>query len=92
MAVNEGRGGAVTAVHPEEAIEAIRAGAETALQRAADCMVPMPDHFEAVIRFRRHEDAYAGHFYPGAALGDEKNVCFASEDWFEILRFFHFVL
>ena len=92
VAVNEGRGGAVTAVHPEEAVEAIRAGAETALQRAADCMVPMPDHFEAVIRFRRHEDAYAGHFYPGASLGDEKNVCFASEDWFEILRFFHFVL
>ena len=28
----------------------------------------------------------------GAVLEDEKNVRFTSGDWFEVLRFFHFVL
>lgn len=92
VAVNEGRGGGVTAIHPELAIERICAGAEQAARRAAQCQVPMPERFETAIRFRRHQDAYARHFYPGARLEDEKNVCFSSGDWYEVLRFFHFVL
>ena len=92
VAVNEGRGGAVVSMHPAAAVEAIRAGVERAVSGGRGCIVPMPDYFEAVVRFRSHQDAYAKHFYPGAALEDEKNVCFASDDWFEILRFFHFVL
>lgn len=92
VAVNEGRGGGVTAIHPELALERIRVGAARAVGWAASCQVPLPERFDAVIRFRRHQDAYARHFYPGARLEDEKNVCFTSDDWYEILRFFHFVL
>ena len=44
------------------------------------------------IRFREHQTAYSKSFYPGARLEDEKNVVFASGDWYEMLRFAHFVL
>ena len=92
LAVNEGRGGSVIAMHPAEAVDRIRCGAEEAVRRASKCTVPMPDRFDVTVRFRKHRDAYSGHFYPGAVLEDEKNVRFTSGDWFEVLRFFHFVL
>lgn len=92
VAVHEGRGGGVTAMHPEAAAEAIRAGTEAAVRRAAHCAVPMPASFDVAVRYRRQQDAYERQFYPGARLEDEKNVRFAAEDWFEVLRFLHFVL
>ena len=74
------------------AVKAIRDGVKKAVKGAHKCAVPMPEHFEAVIRFREHKRAYSKHFYPGATLEDEKNVLFSSDDWYEMLRFFHFVL
>ena len=37
-------------------------------------------------------EAGGRNVYPGAVLEGEKNVCFSSDDWYEMLRFFHFVL
>ena len=90
--VNEGVGGGVFSLHPNEAVERIRAAAEQAVRRAADCQVPLPAYFETVVRFKEHTTAYSKSFYPGAALEDGKSVCFESDDWFEVLRFYHFVL
>lgn len=90
--VNEGLGGAVISMHPAAAVKAIREGTEQAVRNAQNCSVPMPDHFDMVIRFREHHRAFSKSFYPGARLEDEKNVCFSSDNWFEILRFAHFVL
>ena len=90
--VNEGMGGAVVSIHPAAAVRQIRQAAEQAVKNANNCAVPMPDHFDMVIRFREHQTAYSKSFYPGARLEDEKNVCFSAGDWFEMLRFTHFVL
>ena len=90
--VNRGVGGRVVSLHPAVAVERIRAGAEEAVKKADRCRVHMPDHFESVIRFREHKLAYSKSFYPGARLEDGKNVCFDSDDWYEMLRYFHFVL
>ncbi|NCE65899.1 peptidase [Pseudoflavonifractor sp. 524-17] len=90
--VHEGRGGAVVSMHPDKAIKAIRAGARRAARNGKRCPVPMPEQFDAVVRFREHQAAYARQFYPGASLEDGKNVCFSTDDWYEMLRFFHFVL
>lgn len=90
--VNEGFGGGVVSIHPNAAVRRIREGAQRAVERAHKCAVPMPDHFDMTIRFRKHQRAYDRSFYPGARLEDEKNVRFASDDWFEMLRFCHFVL
>lgn len=90
--VNEGLGGAVISMHPAAAVKAIREGAEQAVRSAKNCAVRMPDRFDMTVRCREHQRAYSKSFYPGARLEDEKNVCFSSDDWFEMLRFAHFVL
>lgn len=59
---------------------------------AAECIVPMPDHFHMEIDFIKHHVAYSKSFYPGAVLKEDKIVCFDSNDWYEVLRFCHFVL
>ncbi len=92
VAVNEGRGAAVVSIHPDAAVKAIKDGAKKAVKNAKACTVPMPDRFDMTVRFKEHAKAYSKSFYPGAALEDEKNVCFSSDDWFEMLRFCHFVL
>ena len=90
--VNEGRGGSVTSLHPDEAVERIEAAAKEAVAKAAQCVVPMPEHFHMEIDFVKHHVAYSKSFYPGATLKDDKFVCFDSDDWYEVLRFCHFVL
>lgn len=92
VAVNEGVGGAVVSMHPEAALKAIKEGARKAVKSARNCQVPLPERFETVVRFAKHAMAYSKSFYPGAYLEDGKNVCFAHEDWYEMLRFYHFVL
>lgn len=91
VAVNEGIGGATVSMHPKAAVKAIREASENAVKNAKNCAVPMPDRFDVVIRFREHQKAYSRSFYPGARLEDEKNVCFSAGDWFDVLRFAHFV-
>lgn len=90
--VNVGRGGGVTSLHPDEAVERIERAAREAVQHAAECIVPMPEYFHMEIDFVKHHVAYSKHFYPGAYLKDNKVVCFDTNDWYEILRFCHFVL
>ena len=90
--VNRGVGGGVISIHPDVAVERIRAGAKEAVHRAAKCKVPMPERFDSEIRFREHRTAYSKSFYPGARLEDGKSVCFSTDDWYEMLRFYHFVL
>lgn len=92
VAVNTGRGGGVTSIHPGEAVERIEAAASQAVRNAPLCRVPMPGHFHMEIDFFKHHVAYSKSFYPGAVLKDDKFVCFDSDNWFEILRFCHFVL
>ena len=68
------------------------AAAAKAVQNAAQCRVPMPEHFHIEVDFIKHHVAYSRSFYPGASLKDGKFVCFDSDDWYEVLRFCHFVL
>ena len=90
--VNVGCGGGVTSLHPDEAVERIEAAAKEAVVHAAECVVPMPESFHMEIEFVKHHMAYSKHFYPGAYLKEDKTVCFDSTDWYEMLRFCHFVL
>ncbi len=90
--VNTGRGGGTTSLHPDEAVERIEAAAREAIAKAPQCQVPMPEHFHMEIEFVKHHMAYSKHFYPGATLKEDKFVCFDTDDWYEILRFCHFVL
>lgn len=92
VAVHRTRGGGVFALHPADAEKQIQASAEAALGRREDCRLQLPERFDVSVRFRRQQVAYAKQFYPNARLTDSKTVSFSSDDWYEVLRFFHFVL
>ena len=47
---------------------------------------------DAATKAAQVEVAYARSFYPGASLKDDKTVCYEAGDWYEMLRFCHFVL
>lgn len=90
--VSQGRGNGSTSIHPDEAVERIEAAAAQAVKNAENCHVPMPEHFHMEIDFVSHAAAYSKHFYPGAVLKEDRTVCFDHDDWYEMLRFCHFVL
>lgn len=92
VAVNEGRGNSAVSMHPAVAVREIRAQAKESLKRAAQCRLTLPEQFDTVVYFREHWKAYSKSFYPGAVLEEDKNVRFRSGDWYEVLRFYHFVL
>lgn len=88
-----GVGASSTSIHPGTAVNEIRAGMERALSGDVKrCLVEMPAHFEVVVRYRAHPMAYRFGFYPGAQQVDEKSIMFAHRDYYEVLRFFNFVL
>ena len=92
VAVNQGVGGSVTSMHPAVAVREIQAKAEASLANREACRITLPEQFDTVIRFREHKLAYSKSFYPGATLEEDKSVRFVSNDWYEVLRFYHFVL
>ena len=90
--VNVGRGAGVTSLHPQEAVERIETAAKEAIAKAPLCRVPMPEYFRIEVDFFKHHMAYFKSFYPEAELKEDKIVCFEHHDWYEVLRFCHFVL
>ena len=69
-----------------------RAGARGAGVGAAAGGGPTPAYFATPIRYGEQKDAYRRSFYPGAALEDDKTISFGTDNWYEMLRFYHFVL
>jgi D-amino peptidase len=87
VAVKEGRGASTLSRHPDDAVEAVRAGAEAAVggNLSSGGMTPgCPTQLEVV--FQDHAAAFARSHYPGAELVDAHTVAFAHDDYFEILR------
>ena len=69
-------------------------GMKTALAREdlSDCILPLPAHFELVVEYKDWNTAHSYSFYPGAVSVDAKTVKFASDDYYEVMRFMHFCL
>ena len=91
--VNEGVGNGAISIHPEKALRLIREGAEKAMALdPKQCLYPMPEHFVAEINYRQHFRARSAGWYPGAKQVDERTVRYESDDWMDVLKFFHFCL
>lgn len=91
--VSEGVGAASLSLQPRAAQKAIREGIARALKGdISRCLPVLPEHFTARIRFHRHPLAYRGSFYPGAKADGMNAVAFESDDYYEVLKFFMFVL
>jgi D-amino peptidase len=92
-ATNIGKGAAVTSLHPADAAGLIRDGVRAAVEKGGkDCVIELPEHFETTIKYQDHRKAYKFSFYQGVKLIDEKTLRFESDDYMDVLRFYHFVL
>jgi D-amino peptidase len=83
----------MTSIHPVLAVERMKEGVKTALSGSwKTCRISMPAHFDVKIKYVSHIKAVSNSLYPGTKLLDEKTVAYASNDYMDIMRFFHFVL
>ena len=91
--VNEGTGKGAVSIHPNVAVRRIREAAQRAMTLdGSKCMFPLPEHFVVEICFRDHAAAYSNSFYPGCVQTDARTVRFEADNYWEVLRFFHFCL
>lgn len=92
VAVSKGKGGSSSSIHPEVAIERIEAAAYSALQSTQREIPVLPSAFEVEIQYQEQNRARNAALYPGAEKVDPYTVLFRGKEYFEVLRFFNFVL
>ena len=91
--VCRGVGNGSVSMNPNKAIALIREKAEEAMKLdPARCMFPTADHYTVEVDYRDHFKARSAGFYPGAARLNSRTVRFESDNWMDVLTFFHFCL
>jgi D-amino peptidase len=58
----------------------------------AKCSLPLPEQFTVEITYKDHPMALRASYFPGAVLAQPHTVRYESDDYFEVLRLFAFVL
>ena len=93
VATKEGRHGAVVSKHPNITNKQIEDKIQEALkQDLSKNIVTLPKHFDIEIQYKKFTDAYSASFYPGCSLVGNDTVVFSSDDYYEVLRAFKFIL
>ena len=93
LAVKQGTGNATVNIHPYLAVEKIRQGVQSALRGdVSKCRLPLPKQFAVDITYKDHAMATKASFFPGAVSTQPHAIRFESNDYFEVLRLFAFVL
>lgn len=90
-----GIGGAVASLHPAVVERMLEEASERALRGGRDGLMspdPLPHEFCVNVSYQRHYDAEHASYYPGAYKTDAHTVEIKQNDYYEVLRFFHFVL
>ncbi|MDD3965892.1 MAG: M55 family metallopeptidase [Candidatus Neomarinimicrobiota bacterium] len=91
VATNRGVGNATWAIHPDLAVEKIRAGVEKALRKELKQYVQkIPEHFILDVRYTRHASAYRSSHYPGAKLLSPTTVRFECGSILDVMRYILF--
>jgi D-amino peptidase len=91
--VMRGAGASTESLHPDEARDRIRTGAETALRSdPSACAVELPDRWRLAITYHQPADAYRKSFYPGASRLDDRTVEFYADNYREIMRSLMFIV
>lgn len=96
VAVIKGMGASTLCKHPETALDEIKTEAKLALTNLKQSgpdkfLIPLPEAFELIIKFKHHTMAHKLSFYPGAERLDPKTLKIQTTDYYEILRFMHFI-
>ena len=93
VATKEGVAAAVISRHPKAVERELEEAAKRALSGDMNrYRYALPEHFRVTVAYQKHYDAaYASHYFNTRRL-DAHTVEFCSDDYEEVLRFFHFVL
>ena len=93
LSVKRGIGDASINIHPHLAVEKINVGVQRALRDDVTiCRLTLPEQFTVEIEYKDHAIARKSSFFPGAVLKKPHAIVFESQDYFEVLRLFSFVL
>lgn len=93
VVTKEGRHGAVISEHPSKTNNLIEEKVQLALSKdLSQNKITLPKFFDIEIQYKKHTDAYSASFYPGAKLVGTDRVIYSSNDYYEILRMFKFIL
>jgi D-amino peptidase len=92
LAVKEGLGKCTINMHPQKAVKEIKALVAASLKSDYNlCKIVLPEKFYVEIGYLKHETAYRNSFYPGAQLITPKVISYTTNDYYEVLRLFHFL-
>ncbi|MBM3792112.1 MAG: hypothetical protein FJW35_17425 [Acidobacteria bacterium] len=90
VATKQGVGAATIGMHPETALEKIRAGVETAVrERARYRPYQMSPPYTLVLKLKNEESVYRGQFYPGARRTGDWEITFTSNSFLELMHAFN---
>ncbi len=94
VATKKGISNSVISIHPDEATARIKAAVQEALDEPNRklCKVNLPSGFKIEINYINHAQAYRASFYPGVKQLNPNTVLFETDDYFEALRMFSFLL
>jgi len=91
VATNKGTGNATLCIHPQLAVEKIKAGVEKALKKDMELFsLSVPEHFVLDIRYTKHINAFRASHYPGAKAISAHITRFEADDMLDIMRFIMF--
>jgi len=91
VATFEGTGNATLHIHPDEAVELIRAGVTKALKKDKKAFsMSVPDQFTLEINYKKHPDAYRASHYPGAQVVSAHITKYEAQNILDIMRFIMF--
>ena len=91
--VKEGIGSATISLAEVDVLELIHAKVkEIDLNNLDKYKIELPASFDIELKFTRYHYAYQASFYPGVKLKDDYTITYSTDDYYEFLRMFMFVM
>lgn len=93
LSVKKGTGNSTTSIHPAYAAKLTAENIKSALKGdLSKCKLTLPKTFKVEISYINHYNAYRASFYPGMKQISPTNVVFETNDYFQVLCAFSFLV
>lgn len=84
---------AVLSKHPNVTHKEIKEGAQKAILNCTkENILKMPEHFDVKIQYKDHNNAYRASFFPGVKLINSDTIQFESDNYYDVLVVFKYLL
>lgn len=91
--VKEGVGSATISMAEADVLDLIKEKIGTLdIENLNACLIKLPETFDIELKFTRYHYAYQASFYPGVTVKDDYTILYHTEDYYEFLRMFMFVM